>query len=79
MIKFTTKIYHPNVDESGHVCLPIISSENWKPCTKTCQGGAGLCPEEGLILGRDYWKGVSQTYSELEKPRREEVKIVSLG
>ncbi|XP_033059757.1 ubiquitin/ISG15-conjugating enzyme E2 L6 isoform X1 [Trachypithecus francoisi] len=36
-IKFTTKIYHPNVDESGYVCLPIISSENWKPCTKTCQ------------------------------------------
>ncbi|XP_011818804.1 PREDICTED: ubiquitin/ISG15-conjugating enzyme E2 L6 [Colobus angolensis palliatus] len=37
MIKFTTKIYHPNVDESGYVCLPIISSENWKPCIKTCQ------------------------------------------
>ncbi|XP_055098860.1 ubiquitin/ISG15-conjugating enzyme E2 L6 isoform X1 [Symphalangus syndactylus] len=37
MIKFTTKIYHPNVDENGQVCLPIISNENWKPCTKTCQ------------------------------------------
>ncbi|XP_074257586.1 ubiquitin/ISG15-conjugating enzyme E2 L6 isoform X1 [Saimiri boliviensis] len=36
-IKFTTKIYHPNVDEDGQVCLPIISNENWKPCTKTCQ------------------------------------------
>uniref|UniRef100_A0A8I3X8A7 E2 ubiquitin-conjugating enzyme n=1 Tax=Callithrix jacchus TaxID=9483 RepID=A0A8I3X8A7_CALJA len=36
-IKFTTKIYHPNVDENGQVCLPIISNENWKPCTKTCQ------------------------------------------
>ncbi|XP_008055942.1 ubiquitin/ISG15-conjugating enzyme E2 L6 [Carlito syrichta] len=36
-VKFTTKIYHPNVDENGHVCLPIISNENWKPCTKTCQ------------------------------------------
>ncbi|XP_037694325.1 ubiquitin/ISG15-conjugating enzyme E2 L6 isoform X1 [Choloepus didactylus] len=37
MLKFTTKIYHPNVDENGQVCLPIISNENWKPCTKTCQ------------------------------------------
>ncbi|XP_003801434.1 ubiquitin/ISG15-conjugating enzyme E2 L6 [Otolemur garnettii] len=37
MVKFTTKIYHPNVDENGQVCLPIISNENWKPCTKTCQ------------------------------------------
>ncbi|XP_005598201.1 ubiquitin/ISG15-conjugating enzyme E2 L6 isoform X2 [Equus przewalskii] len=37
-VKFTTKIYHPNVDSDGQVCLPIISNENWKPCTKTCQG-----------------------------------------
>ncbi|XP_007952053.1 ubiquitin/ISG15-conjugating enzyme E2 L6 [Orycteropus afer afer] len=36
-VKFTTKIYHPNVDENGQVCLPIISNENWKPCTKTRQ------------------------------------------
>ncbi|XP_039279117.1 ubiquitin-conjugating enzyme E2 L3-like [Nilaparvata lugens] len=33
-INFITKIYHPNVDESGHVCLPIISMEHWKPVTK---------------------------------------------
>ncbi|KAJ6652619.1 hypothetical protein lerEdw1_011271 [Lerista edwardsae] len=31
---FKTKIYHPNVDEKGRVCLPIISNENWKPATK---------------------------------------------
>ncbi|XP_006875812.1 PREDICTED: ubiquitin/ISG15-conjugating enzyme E2 L6 [Chrysochloris asiatica] len=36
-VKFTTKIYHPNVDENGQMCLPIISNENWKPSTKTCQ------------------------------------------
>ncbi|XP_004714963.1 ubiquitin/ISG15-conjugating enzyme E2 L6 [Echinops telfairi] len=36
-IRFTTKIYHPNVEESGQVCLPITSNENWKPCTKTRQ------------------------------------------
>ncbi|XP_003421381.1 ubiquitin/ISG15-conjugating enzyme E2 L6 [Loxodonta africana] len=36
-VKFTTKIYHPNVDENGQVCLPIISNKYWKPCTKTCQ------------------------------------------
>jgi len=32
---FKTKIYHPNVDEKGQVCLPIINAENWKPATKT--------------------------------------------
>jgi len=36
-INFRTKIYHPNIDEKGQVCLPIISAENWKPATKTDQ------------------------------------------
>lgn len=36
-IIFKTKIYHPNIDERGNVCLPIISPENWKPATKTDQ------------------------------------------
>ncbi|XP_045171348.1 ubiquitin-conjugating enzyme E2 L3-like [Mercenaria mercenaria] len=36
-ITFMTKIYHPNIDEKGQVCLPIISAENWKPATKTDQ------------------------------------------
>lgn len=37
-INFKTKIYHPNIDEKGQVCLPIISAENWKPATKADQG-----------------------------------------
>ncbi|KAL5015880.1 hypothetical protein ScPMuIL_005469 [Solemya velum] len=36
-ISFRTRIYHPNIDERGQVCLPIISPENWKPATKTDQ------------------------------------------
>ncbi|XP_030292260.1 ubiquitin-conjugating enzyme E2 L3a [Sparus aurata] len=36
-VTFKTKIYHPNIDEKGQICLPIISVENWKPATKTCQ------------------------------------------
>ena len=36
-ITFKTKIYHPNIDEKGQVCLPIVSVENWKPATKTDQ------------------------------------------
>nr|XP_026692144.1 ubiquitin-conjugating enzyme E2 L5-like isoform X2 [Ciona intestinalis] len=37
-ITFKTKIYHPNIDEKGQICLPIISPENWKPATKASQG-----------------------------------------
>nr|XP_049618404.1 ubiquitin-conjugating enzyme E2 L3b isoform X7 [Syngnathus scovelli] len=37
-ITFKTKIYHPNIDEKGQVCLPVISAENWKPATRTDQG-----------------------------------------
>merc|ERR1712096_65992 len=29
-----TKIYHPNVDDNGQICLPIVNPENWKPATK---------------------------------------------
>ncbi|XP_035692018.1 ubiquitin-conjugating enzyme E2 L3-like isoform X2 [Branchiostoma floridae] len=36
-ITFKTKIYHPNIDEKGQVCLPIIGPENWKPATRTDQ------------------------------------------
>ena len=36
-VTFRTKIYHPNVDEKGQVCLSIVSVENWKPATKTDQ------------------------------------------
>ncbi|XP_074192516.1 ubiquitin/ISG15-conjugating enzyme E2 L6 isoform X2 [Rhinolophus sinicus] len=36
-VTFTTRIYHPNVDIDGQVCLPITSKENWKPYTKAYQ------------------------------------------
>ncbi|KAG7274030.1 hypothetical protein CRUP_030752 [Coryphaenoides rupestris] len=36
-LTFRTKIYHPNIDEKGQVCLPIITSDHWKPATKTHQ------------------------------------------
>ncbi|KAL7072101.1 hypothetical protein ACQ4LE_008777 [Meloidogyne hapla] len=36
-VTFVTKIYHPNVDDKGQVCLGIIQAENWKPATRTEQ------------------------------------------
>uniref|UniRef100_A0A915EPJ2 UBC core domain-containing protein n=1 Tax=Ditylenchus dipsaci TaxID=166011 RepID=A0A915EPJ2_9BILA len=37
VLRFETKIYHPNVDETGLVCISIISTEHWKPATRTQQ------------------------------------------
>jgi ubiquitin-conjugating enzyme E2 L3 len=36
-VTFVTKIYHPNVDEKGQICLPLVTPENWKPATRTEQ------------------------------------------
>ncbi|XP_034117123.2 ubiquitin-conjugating enzyme E2-18 kDa [Drosophila albomicans] len=36
-IHFKTQIYHPNINEKGEVCLPIITADNWKPTTRTEQ------------------------------------------
>uniref|UniRef100_A0A1I7Y216 E2 ubiquitin-conjugating enzyme n=1 Tax=Steinernema glaseri TaxID=37863 RepID=A0A1I7Y216_9BILA len=46
-ITFMTKIYHPNVDEKGQVCLPIVAPDNWKPATRTEQVMNALL---GLVL-----------------------------
>jgi len=36
VVRFTTRIYHPNVtnDSLGNICLALLKPENWKPSTK---------------------------------------------
>ncbi|CAG8485188.1 3389_t:CDS:2 [Paraglomus occultum] len=33
-LKFTTRIYHPNIDDDGGVCVNLLKSDVWKPATK---------------------------------------------
>lgn len=32
-----TRIYHPNIDENGAICLGLVTVENWKPATRSVQ------------------------------------------
>lgn len=34
IIKFLTKIYHPNIDDEGAICLSLLKNEVWKPATQ---------------------------------------------
>ncbi|KAG0165612.1 hypothetical protein DFQ28_008542 [Apophysomyces sp. BC1034] len=36
-IKFLTKIYHPNIDDDGAICLDLLKADVWKPATKVIQ------------------------------------------
>ncbi|ORE03672.1 ubiquitin-conjugating enzyme E2D 2 [Rhizopus microsporus var. microsporus] len=33
-IKFITKIYHPNIDDDGSICIDHLKPDVWKPATK---------------------------------------------
>ncbi|CAG8467782.1 9065_t:CDS:2 [Diversispora eburnea] len=33
-IKFITRIYHPNVDDDGSICVNLLKTDVWKPATK---------------------------------------------
>ncbi|KAG0236632.1 Ubiquitin-conjugating enzyme E2 D1 [Actinomortierella wolfii] len=33
-IKFLTKVYHPNIDEEGAICVALLKSDQWKPAVK---------------------------------------------
>lgn len=34
VVRFQTRLYHPNVDEKGSVCLSILKADHWKPQTQ---------------------------------------------
>ncbi|KAI9359564.1 ubiquitin-conjugating enzyme/RWD-like protein [Zopfochytrium polystomum] len=33
-VKFLTKIYHPNVDDDGSICIGVLKPDVWKPSNK---------------------------------------------
>ncbi|XP_068608771.1 ubiquitin-conjugating enzyme E2 L3-like [Brachionichthys hirsutus] len=81
-ITFKTKIYHPNIDEKGQVCLPIISAENWKPATKAKQVIDSLislvsCPEPQHPLRADLAEEYNKDPAKFKKNAEEHTKKYS--
>jgi len=33
-----TKVYHPNIDEEGAICIALLKNDQWKPATPISQG-----------------------------------------
>ncbi|RHZ44781.1 hypothetical protein Glove_709g42 [Diversispora epigaea] len=33
-VKFITRIYHPNIDDDGSICVNLLKTDVWKPATK---------------------------------------------
>lgn len=79
-VTFLTRIYHPNVDEQGRVCLPLLSSQNWKPHTKARQGESGRCGARDPSGRGQRWKGLGEAWRHtlspsFQRPRQEDVDL----
>lgn len=81
VVKFITKVYHPNIDDDGSICVSLLKNDVWKPATKLHQGKQvnlrqSVQPKRWLIY---VCKVLGSIADLLENPNPEDALVASIG
>ncbi len=81
-VKFLTKIYHPNVDEGGNMCVGILKSDAWKPSTKAQTSELTPLSEREMPQDAEYFLSrpvLLSIMQLLQEPNPDDALVASIG
>lgn len=76
-MKFSTKIYHPNIDDDGSICVDLLKADVWKPATRVAQGNMRYGTDDGI--GIDIFLALQAIASLLQNPNPDDALVGSIA